>query len=122
MFLFDFLAARLHSKELSMPLYKVVYRCLVFLLLCSLSALSSRCQTPKAQQVPAGSIRSETPIVLEDHEQIIAYWTTETGWNSELQLRNNLVAHELTVTPALRLADGAETSLAPVTIKPQEVK
>jgi hypothetical protein len=87
MFLFDFFAAVSIQKELSVPLYKVVSHCLVFSLLCSLSALGSRCQTPKAQQVPGGSIRSETPIVLEDHEQIIAYWTTETGWNSELQLR-----------------------------------
>jgi hypothetical protein len=57
-----------------------------------------------------------------DQEQFIAYWTTETGWTSELQLRNNAVAQDLTVTPVLRLPDGAETSLAPVTIKPQEVK
>jgi len=57
-----------------------------------------------------------------DQEQILAYWTSETGWNSELQLRNNALSQDLTVTPVLRLADGAETSLAPVTIKPQEVK
>jgi hypothetical protein len=41
---------------------------------------------------------------------------------SELQLRNNQVDQDLTVTPVLRTADGAETALAPVTIKPQEVK
>jgi hypothetical protein len=58
-----------------------------------------------------------------DNEQIIAYWTTETGWKSELQLRNNMADRDLVVTPALRLAgDGAETALAPVSIKPQEVK
>jgi len=57
-----------------------------------------------------------------DQEQILAYWTTETGWNSELQLRNNGINQDLTVTPVLRLANGAETSLAPVTIRPQEVK
>jgi hypothetical protein len=57
-----------------------------------------------------------------DQEQVISYWTTETGWTSELQLRNNAVAQDLTVTPALRLPDGAETLLAPVTIKPQEVR
>ena len=56
-----------------------------------------------------------------DQTQFISYWTTETGWHSELQLRNNLVDHELTVAPALRLADGTETVLAPITIKPQEV-
>jgi hypothetical protein len=72
---------------------------------------------PKPVQRP---IPAQPPAV--DQEQAIAYWTTETGWTSELQLRNNAVAQDLTVTPVLRLADGAETSLAPVTIKPQEVK
>ncbi|HXN50703.1 MAG TPA: hypothetical protein VN943_02110, partial [Candidatus Acidoferrum sp.] len=72
---------------------------------------------PKPVQRP---IPPQPPAV--DQEQAIAYWTTETGWTSELQLRNNAVAQDLTVTPVLRLADGAETSLAPVTIKPQEVK
>src|SRR6266851_3670691 len=75
-----------------------------------------------APTTPPGSIKVEPDLTPTDHEQIIAYWTSETGWKSELQLRNNLVAQDLTVTPALRLADGAETNLAAVTIKPQEVK
>jgi len=58
---------------------------------------------------------------VKDQEQIFAYWTTETGWLSELQLRNN-TSQDLTVTPIVRLADGAETSLSPVTVKPNEVK
>jgi hypothetical protein len=66
------------------------------------------------------AIPAQPPAV--DQEQAIAYWTTETGWTSDLQLRNNAVGQDLTVTPVLRLADGAETSLAPVTIQPQEVK
>jgi hypothetical protein len=57
-----------------------------------------------------------------DYEQFLAYWTTEATWHCELQLRNNLVASPLTVTPALRTPDGTETALAPVTIQPQEVK
>src|SRR5713101_809021 len=57
-----------------------------------------------------------------DQEQFVSYWTSETGWKSELQLRNNLVGQDLIVTPALRLPDGTETNLAAVTIKPQEVK
>jgi hypothetical protein len=64
---------------------------------------------------------SQPPPTLVDNEQVIAYWTTETGWKSELQLRNNKVAGDLTVTPALRLPDGSETVLVSVTIKPQEV-
>ncbi len=72
---------------------------------------------PKPQQHPMPPPPDPVP-----QEQFVAYWTSETGWTSELQLRNNALAQELTVTPVLRLADGAETSLAPVTIKPQEVK
>src|SRR4051812_43759023 len=69
-----------------------------------------------------GSVRVQLPLQIADHEQILAYWTTETGWKSELQLRNNLAAQELTVTPALRLPDGSETTLSAVIVKPQEVK
>jgi hypothetical protein len=65
---------------------------------------------------------SNKPPVLVDQEQFVSYWTTETGWRSELQLRNNLAGQDLTVTPALRSADGTETPLSPVTIKPQELK
>ena len=52
---------------------------------------------------------------------MLSYWTTEPGWMSELQLRNNSLQN-LTVTPILRLSDGGETALAAITIKPQEVK
>jgi hypothetical protein len=67
---------------------------------------------------------AQSPTLPEatDNEQFVAYWTTETGWHSELQLRNNRTDGDLVVTPTLRLADGAETALAPVTIKPQEVQ
>jgi hypothetical protein len=56
-----------------------------------------------------------------DQEQFISYWTTETGWRSELELRNN-TASDLTVTPALRTAYGVETALGSVTIHPQEIR
>ena len=81
---------------------------------------------PGAAQQPKGpspgTRRTPTPRPASDQEQFIAYWTSEAGWTSELQLRNNAAAQDLTVTPALRLPDGAETPLAPVTVKPQEVK
>jgi len=57
-----------------------------------------------------------------DQEQFLSYWTAEPGWSSELQLRNNAPAQDLQITPVLRLPDGAETMLAPVTVKPQEVQ
>ena len=65
---------------------------------------------------------SPPPPPATDQDQFVAYWTAETGWRSELQLRNNAVGQDVTVTPVLRLPDGTETPLAPVIVKPQEVK
>ena len=76
-------------------------------------------------QAPSSSSRQRPippPPASVDQEQFISYWTSETGWASELQLRNNAVAHDLTVTPVLRLPNGNETPLPAVTIKSQEVK
>ena len=50
-----------------------------------------------------------------------AYWTLESGWNTDLEMRNNLRSRELTVTPVLRTAAGQELSLAPVTVAAQHV-
>jgi len=50
-----------------------------------------------------------------------AYWTLEPGWNTDLEMRNNLRSRELTITPVLRIASGQELSLAPVTVAPQHV-
>lgn len=71
---------------------------------------------PKDLHFPAPS---GAPAVQQ--EEVLSYWTTETGWASELQLRNNSL-QDLTVTPVLRLADGTETPLAAVSIKPEEAK
>jgi hypothetical protein len=62
------------------------------------------------------------PPPATDQQQFASYWTTETGWRTELQLRNNQVSQILTVTPVLRTSDGTETPLSPVIILPQEVK
>jgi|HubBroStandDraft_2_1064218.scaffolds.fasta_scaffold08834_5 hypothetical protein len=62
------------------------------------------------------------PPPATDQQQFVSYWTTETGWRTELQLRNNQVSEVLTVTPVLRAADGTETPLFPVVVQPQEVK
>ncbi len=102
-----------------LPTLAVVSRCLVFLILCSLYAFSALPQNQGQNSPQPHQVRLPS---LADQEQFVSYWTTETGWKSELQLRNNVVGQNLTVTPALRLADGAETTLAAVTIKPQEVK
>jgi hypothetical protein len=74
---------------------------------------------PPTQNAPPPQPPSPPAV---DQQQFISYWTTETGWSTELQLRNNQVGHVLVVTPVLRTADGTETSLFPVLIQPQEVK
>src|SRR5208283_458157 len=89
-----------------------------------LFALQSQSQVPDSQQVPPGpgSVKVVPDLTPQNHEQVAAYWTSETGWNTELQLRNNLLDQDLIVTPVVRRSDGAETDLAAITIKPQEVK
>lgn len=69
----------------------------------------------------SGGHKSHQPPPTEVFEQFIPYWTGEAGWRSELQLRNNTNGN-LTVTPAIRAASGAESPLPPITIKAQEVK
>jgi len=85
---------------------------LVLLLLATVTPAQGGSQLPPSPPPPAAV----------DQEQFVSYWTSETGWHSELQLRNNAVRQDVTVTPVLRLPNGTETPLAPVTIKPQEVK
>jgi hypothetical protein len=71
---------------------------------------------PKDKIFPAPSI---LPSIAQ--EEVLPYWTAETGWASELQLRNNSLVN-LTVSPALRMSDGSEVELSPVTLLPEEVK
>lgn len=77
----------------------------------------------QASRLPAAasSQKSHQPPPTEVFEQFVPYWTGEAGWQSELQLRNNTNS-DLTVTPAIRAATGAESPLPPITIKAQEVK
>ena len=73
--------------------------------------------TPKTSS-PQQATNTPQPA---DQEQFVSYWTTEPGWNTELQLRNNLESDDLVVTPAVRTAAGAETALPSMTIKSGEV-
>ena len=54
--------------------------------------------------------------VPKPQEVVAPYWTSEPGWVTELQLKNNLASGSLTVTPVLRVASGQEIPLDPVTI------
>ena len=55
-------------------------------------------------------------LVSKPRESFAPYWTSEPGWDTELQLKNNLASGPLTVTPVLRLASGEEIPLDPLTI------
>lgn len=57
-------------------------------------------------------------LVTKPQEAFAPYWTAEPGWDTELQLKNNLPSTPLTVTPVLRLASGEEISLDAVTVLP----
>src|ERR1700722_18630303 len=52
----------------------------------------------------------------KSQEVFAPYWTSEPGWETELQLKNNLSSGSLTAMPVLRLASGEEIALEPVTI------
>src|ERR1700685_1329721 len=49
-------------------------------------------------------------------EVFAPFWTSDPGWETELQLKNNLPSQSLTVTPVLRLASCEEIALDPVTL------
>ncbi len=54
-------------------------------------------------------------------EIFLSYWTVESGWSTELEIRNNVAWRDLTVTPVLRTAAGAEIALQPVTVHSEHV-
>lgn len=63
----------------------------------------------------ASTAYAEKPV-RKPQESFAPYWTSEPGWDTELQLKNNLASGLLTVTPVLRLASGEEIPLDAVTI------
>jgi hypothetical protein len=60
---------------------------------------------------------AEKPV-RKPQEVFAPFWSSEPGWDTELQLKNNLTSGPLTVTPVLRLASGEEVPLDPLTIPP----
>lgn len=62
---------------------------------------------------PKAHAQRTTP---KPQEIFAPYWTSEAGWGTELQLKNNLSSQPLTVIPVLHLASGREIPLSPVTI------
>jgi hypothetical protein len=87
------------------------------LLSLSLSAQTAL-QTAPAPKTPTPSLPK---LAAVPWEQYAVYWTAEPGWKTEIHLRNNLPSQNLTVTPILRTADGAESVLPAVTIGPNNL-
>jgi hypothetical protein len=74
-------------------------RCSFVFLILTLFVTSSAvlAQTPPAPPTKHAHPTPPPPDPVPQ-EQFVAYWTSETGWTSELQLRNNAVALDLIVT------------------------
>jgi hypothetical protein len=62
------------------------------------------------------SVAGAQRTIPKAREIFAPYWTSEPGWDTELELKNNLTSGPLTVTPILRLTSGQEIPLSPVTI------
>lgn len=75
------------------------------------------CQTPAVDDGRSRSLTSRPPSATQ-HEQIATFWTSESGWDTELRMKNNLPADSLEVTPVLRFASGQELSLDAVSVPP----
>ena len=88
------------------------------LLLCS-SLVCAQSEPP--QHPPRPKVVGPAKWTPAPQEVSVAYWTLEPGWNTNLEMRNNLRSRELTITPVLRAATGQELSLAPVTVAAQHV-
>lgn len=96
----------------------------IFLLFSTLTLRAGFAQSSDLQAGSATHKRVLKPVAVpfQPQEQFAPYWTSEPGWHTELQLRNNMAQQTLTVTPALRSSDGQEVKLAPVTLEPNEVR
>jgi hypothetical protein len=63
-------------------------------------------QSAPPQHPPRPKILGPANWEPTPQEVSAAYWTLESGWNTDLEMRNNLRHRELTITPVLRAADG----------------
>jgi hypothetical protein len=113
----------MNKTKCNCPLLSFQVLCLLFsLVLTSVFVVGQNQSAMSAVTGKPSTNSAAHHLEVKDFEQVVPYWTTEGSWRSELQLRNNVNGQNLTVTPSLRTADGAETILPAVTIKPQEIK
>ena len=59
---------------------------------------------------------SSTPRLPSQHEVVAPFWSTEPGWNTLLEISNNLTRQDLVVNPVLRTAMGSAIALPPLTV------
>ena len=57
----------------------------------------------------------------QPQQSFVSYWTVESGWNTTLEIRNNLMQRDLSVTPVLRTFDGKEITLPALTLASEQV-
>jgi hypothetical protein len=88
------------------------------LILCSFTL---RAQSGPPQHPPRPIVVGPAKWEPLPQEISAAYWTLEPGWNTTLEIRNNVRYRELVITPVLRTSAGQEIALAPVTVAPQNV-
>jgi len=100
------------------PAFRVVILVAASFLLCS-SLI--RAQNGPPVHPPRPKVLGPAKWDPSPQEVSAAYWTLEPGWNTNVEMRNNLGFRELTVTPVLRAASGKEVSLTPVTVAAQHV-
>ena len=86
-----------------------------------LAAVAATCQPPQPHFPKPGTTVALADWKPTQQEVIACYWSLEPGWNTELEIRNNLAKRQLTVTPVLRTAAGREIALPDIILASEEV-
>lgn len=86
-----------------------------------LATTTALCQVQQPKLVKPGTRVALAEWKPTQQEVSTSYWSLEPGWNTELEIRNNLAERQLTVTPVLRTAAGREIALPDVVLASEEV-
>ncbi|MBZ5570119.1 MAG: hypothetical protein LAN64_20050 [Acidobacteriia bacterium] len=69
---------------------------------------------PGKTAAPLKKTSTPPPRPAVPQELVIPFWSLEPGWDTYLEVRNNLASSSLDITPVLRTPDGTEFPLSPV--------
>jgi hypothetical protein len=99
-------------------------RTLLSFLFCSIAlSFSAAAQTASAANTRLSHSKTAHAPEEKTLQHLYApYWIAEDGWDTEIQLRNNLVDEPLTVTPILHAFSGEVVPLNSVTIPASELR